>query len=95
LFLVALVLESAAIWQARGFPSSLLKVNVAFAVTLFGYLLLMMYGPSTRTLIGDEIHAVGQKLIVYVAVTAIFVQALLIRAHLPRPAPAVVEASAK
>lgn len=93
LLLVALVLESAAIWQARGLPSSLLKVNVAFAMILFGYLLLMMYGPSTRTLIGDEIHAVGQKLIVYTAVTAIFVQALLIRAHLPRPAPAVVDAS--
>lgn len=85
LLLLAIVLESAALRLSSGIRPALLWVNVAFVAILFGYLLLMMFGPSTQTLIGDEIHAVGQKLIVYIAVTTIFVQALLVRAHLPRP----------
>lgn len=85
LLLVAVILESAALRLSSRIPSSLLWVNVTFVTVLFAYLLLMIFGPSTRSLVGDEIHAVGQKLIVYVAVATIFVQALLVRAHLPRP----------
>lgn len=84
LLLVAVILETAALRLTSQIPAALLWVNLAFVAILSGYLLLMVFGPSTRTPIGDEIHAVGQKLIVYVAVTTIFVQALLVRAHLPR-----------
>ena len=62
-------------------------MNVTFVVVLFGYVLLLIFGPSSKTLIGDEINAVGQKFIVYVAIATIFAQALIVRAHLPRPAP--------
>jgi hypothetical protein len=86
LLLLAILLESAALRLTPGIPRSWLGVNVAFVAILFAYLLLMMFGPSTRTLIGDEIHAVGQKIIVYTAITTIFAQALLVRAHLARPA---------
>ncbi len=87
--LLAVILESIAIRGARGISASLLRVNVAFVVILFGYLMLMMFGPSTATIIGDEIHAVGQKFIVYTAITTIFTQALLVRAHIHHPAPAL------
>lgn len=84
--LLAVILEVIAMRGARGIPSSLLRVNVTFVVILFGYIMLMMFGPSTGTIIGDEIHAVGQKFIVYTAISTIFAQALLVRAHIHRPA---------
>lgn len=93
LLLVAVVLEIAALRLSSSVPPALLRVNVAFVAILFAYLLLMILGPSTHTLAGDEIHAVGQKLIVYIAVSTIFVQALLVRSHLTRPAPVPVSAS--
>ncbi len=86
LLLVAVLLESAALRLSSEIRPALFRVNAAFVAILFAYLLLMMFGPSTHTLAGDEIHAVGQKLIVYIAVMTIFVQALLVRAHLSAPA---------
>lgn len=88
--LLAVILEVIAIRGAKGIPASLLRVNVAFVVILFGYLMLMMFGPGTGTIIGDEIHAVGQKIIVYTAISTIFSQALLVRLHLARPAELAV-----
>ena len=87
--LVAIVLEIAALRRASGFSSWLLIVNATFVAILFSYVLLRIVGPSSKTLIGDEINAVGQKIIVYVAIATIFAQALIVRAHLPRPEPAV------
>lgn len=91
LLLVAVILEVVAIRLTRGIPASLLRVNVTFVIILFGYLLLMLFGPSTGNILGDEIHAVGQKLIVYTSVSTIFVQALLVKAHMARPLPSVAE----
>ncbi len=91
LLLAAVVLESVALRLSSAIRPALFRVNAAFVAILFAYLLLMMFGPSTHTLAGDEIHAVGQKMIVYIAVTTIFVQALLVRAHLPAPAVARAE----
>ena len=94
LLLGAVMLEIVAIRLSRGIPASLLRVNVAFVIILFGYLLLMFYGPAPVDRLGDEIHAVAQKLIVYTAVTTIFVQALLLRTHMVwplRPAVAAQE----
>jgi hypothetical protein len=94
LLLGAVTLEIFAIRLTPGIPSSLLRVNVAFVIILFGYLLLMFYGPAPVDRLGDEIHAVAQKLIVYTAVTTIFVQALLLRTHMVwplRPAVAAQE----
>lgn len=84
--LVAIVLEIAAIRLTSGISPWLLVVNTTFVVILFGYVLLLIFGPSSKTLLGDEINAVGQKLIVYVAIATIFAQALIVRAHRPRPA---------
>lgn len=92
LLLLAVILEVAAMRLTRDIPAPLLWVNVGFVVVLFGYLMLMMFGPSTGTLTGDEIHAVGQKFIVYTAITTVFTQALLLRSHLNRPREAYSEA---
>ena len=88
--LLAVILEIIAMRGSQGIPASLLRVNVAFVVILFGYLMLMMFGPSTGTIIGDEIHAVGQKFIVYTAISTIFAQALLVRTHIHQPVAALV-----
>lgn len=80
--LLAVILETIAIRGSQGIPTSLLRVNMAFVAVLFGYLMLMMFGPTTGTIIGDEIHAVGQKVIVYTAISTIFAQALLVRPHI-------------
>lgn len=95
LLLAAVMLEVVAIRLTRGIPASLLRVNVAFVTILFGYLLLMLFGPSTGNVLGDEIHAVGQKLIVYTSVSTIFVQSLLVKFHMARPLPAIAEAIAE
>lgn len=84
--LLAVILETIAIRGSQGVPTSLLRVNMAFVVILFGYLMLMMFGPTTGTIIGDEIHAVGQKIIVYTAISTIFAQALLVRPHINQSA---------
>jgi hypothetical protein len=87
--LVAIVLEIVTLRRTPGISSWLTVVNGAFVALLFGYIMLMVFGPSSKTLIGDQINAVGQKFIVYVAIATIFAQALIVRAHLPRPTPAV------
>lgn len=90
--LVAIVLEILALRKTSGISSWLLVVNAAFVVILFSYVLLLIFGPSSKTLLGDEINAVGQKIIVYVAIATIFAQALIVRAHLPRLKPAAARA---
>ncbi len=84
--LVALVLQILALRKTSGISPWLLIVNGTFVAMLFGYVLLLIFGPSSKTLIGDEINAVGQKIIVYLAIATIFAQALIVKAHLPRPA---------
>ena len=86
LLLVAIVLEIAALRKTPEISSWLLIVNGAFVVVLFSYVLLLIFGPSSKTLIGDEINAVGQKIVVYVAIATILASALIARAHRPRPA---------
>ncbi len=93
--LVAIILEIAALRLTTGISPWLLVVNATFVVVLFGYVLLLIFGPSSKTLIGDEINVVGQKLIVYGALAAVFAQALIVRAHLPRPAQATARTRAR
>ncbi len=92
--LVALMLEIVALRRTPGVSSWLLVVNSTFVVILAGYVLLLIFGPSSKTLLGDEINAVGQKLIVYAAIATIFAQALIVRTHLPRLAPQTTRARA-
>lgn len=84
--LVAIILEIRAIRLTRSISAWLLVINMSFVVVLFGYILLLIFGPPSKTLIGDEINAVGQKIIVYLAIAVIFAQSLLLRAQLPRAA---------
>ncbi len=92
LLLAAVLLEIAAIRRTRSIPATLLWVNVAFVVVLTGYVTLITFGPTSATLIGDEINVIGQKIIVYTAVATIFAQALLLRSHLGRPREAYAKA---
>ena len=80
--LVAIALEIPAIRLSRGVPNSMLWVNVSFVAFLFGYIMLVMFGPTTGTLVGEEIHVVGQKVIVYVAIMTLGMQALLVKSRL-------------
>jgi hypothetical protein len=86
--LAAIILEIPAIRLGRNLPTGLFWINLSFVALLSGYILLVMFGPSTGTLIGEEIHVVGQKAIVYMAVATLFTQALLARSVLYRPAEA-------
>ena len=90
--LAAICLEIPAIRLGRGVPTPLLWINMSFVVLLFGYLLLVMFGPSTGTLVGEQVHVIGQKFIVYLAITTLFAQSLLVRSHLRRPVEAHAEA---
>lgn len=90
--LVATVLTIAALFKAPSVSRWLLVVNIAFVVVLFGYVLLLIFGPTPKTLLGDEITAVCQKIIVYLAVATVFAQALIVRTRLPRPSRAMVGA---
>jgi hypothetical protein len=90
--LAAMILEIPAIRLSRGVSNSMLWINVSFVVLLFGYILMVMFGPTTGTLVGEEIHVVGQKLIAYTAITSLFMQALLVRSHMRWPAVAYAEA---
>lgn len=92
LLLAAVMLEIVAIRLTPGIPVSLLRVNLAFVIILFGYLLLLFFGPSTANVVGAEINVVGQKLIVYTSVGTIFMQSFLIRLHIAQPLPATAEA---
>lgn len=88
LLLLAVLLELAALWRLRSIPTALLRVNIAFVVILAAYVLVMTFGPSPATLVGDAVHVIAQKLIVYIAIATIFSQAIVIRAHVARPRPA-------
>ena len=90
LLLVAMILEMVALRLERRMPVSLLRVNTAFVIVLAGYLMVMFFGPSPANLIGTEVHAVSQKLIVYTSIGVIFAQALLVRTHMARLLPAVI-----
>lgn len=92
--LVAVILTIRALRRTPGFSSWLVVVNTAFVVALLSYIPLLAFGPSSKTLLGDEINAVGQKIIVYIAIATICSQALIIRAHAPRRAWAVAGARA-
>ncbi len=92
LLLAAVLLEIAAIRRTPSISSSLLWVNGAFVVVLLGYVGLMTFGPTSNTLLGAEINATSQKIIVYTAIATIFAQAALLRWRLLRPRVAYAEA---
>lgn len=92
LLLAAILLEIAAIRRTPGISSSLLWVNIGFVVVLLGYVGLMTFGPKSDTLLGDEINATSQKIIVYAAIATIFAQAALLRWRLLRPRVAYAKA---
>ncbi len=92
LLLIAILLEIAALRRTPTIPATLLWVNITFVVILAGYVALMTFGPPTATLLGDEIHVTGQKIVVYTAIATIFSQALLLRSHVSRPREAYAEA---
>ncbi len=87
LLLAAVLLEIAAIRHTPRISTSLLWVNGAFVIVLLGYVGLMTFGPTSNTLLGDEINATAQKIIVYTAVATIFMQAVLLRWRLLRLRP--------
>jgi hypothetical protein len=74
-FLVAVVLHTIAIFLSPAYPRRYGWVYVGFAVLLSAYIGLLTEGPSMDTMRGVIFQAVGQKIIVYAAVTCVIVQA--------------------
>jgi hypothetical protein len=71
----AVVLYIAAILIEREYPRRMAIVFAVFALLLAAYVVLITVGPSTDTENGLTIQATGQKIIVYAAIVAIFIQA--------------------
>ena len=64
-----------AIWRHKTYPNRYAAVLLVFAICLVGYVWLLFYGPSGLTAQGFSYQATGQKLIVYVAIFSMFIQA--------------------
>lgn len=75
MFLLAALLYTAAILIERRYPRRMAIVFALFALLLAAYVVLITVGPSTETENGLTIQATGQKIIVYAAIIAIFIQA--------------------
>ncbi|MDM7999349.1 MAG: hypothetical protein QUS33_04945 [Dehalococcoidia bacterium] len=75
MFLLAALLYTGAILTDRRYPKRMAIVFAAFAILLAAYVVLITVGPSTETESGLTIQATGQKIIVYAAIVAIFIQA--------------------
>jgi len=75
MFLLAALLYTAAILIERQYPKQMAIVFAMFALLLAAYVVLITIGPSTETDNGLTIQATGQKIIVYAAIVAIFIQA--------------------
>ena len=74
-FLLAVVLYTAAILGQQQYPRRLAWVFALFASLLAAYVVLITVGPSTDTANGLKIQVTGQKVIVYAAIIATFIQA--------------------
>jgi len=74
-FLLAVVLYTAAILGQQQYPRRLAWVFALFAILLAAYVVLITVGPSTDTANGLKIQVTGQKVIVYAAIVATFIQA--------------------
>jgi len=82
LFLGAIVLNYVAVLFTPGLPRRFSWIFAAFALLLFGYLLLLTAGPPMDTPAGLMVQATGQKIIAYSAVLTVLVQSLNMRRHL-------------
>jgi hypothetical protein len=61
---------------------------IFFAVVNLGYLWLLFFGPSIETPAGLRMQVVGQKMIVFVEVVILFLQAWVARGRLKAAAHA-------
>ena len=75
MFLLAVLLYTAAILTQKEYPRRAAWIFAIFAILLAAYVGLITAGPSTDTANGLKIQATGQKIIVYAAIIAVFSQA--------------------
>ena len=73
-FLPAVFFYILAIFFNPGYPNRFAGLYLAFAGLLAAYILLITRGPDIDTAQGVMIQATGQKIIVYAAITTIFIQ---------------------
>lgn len=84
-FLVAVSIYAYVIFRQHSYPRQYGWIFVAFAIFLAAYIVLLEFGPSAATPQGLMIQATGQKIIVYVSIISVMVQARL--AYLRASAP--------
>ena len=73
-FLPAVLCYFTVILTNREFPNRYAVVYAVFAILLAAYIGLITYGPGFDTAEGVMIQATGQKIIVYAALIAVFIQ---------------------
>jgi hypothetical membrane protein len=72
--LVVVACYSSAIMKSRIYPRRYAMIYLGFALVLALYLVLLFAGPSLETESGLRIQAIGQKIVVYAAITCMFAQ---------------------
>ncbi len=75
-FLMVVIFYSVGIVKKDDYPNIYAYVFLIFAIVLAAYILLLFVGPPVESDAGLIIQAVGQKIIVYLAVISMFVEAL-------------------
>ena len=76
-FLVAVGIFAYVIFRQNTYPRKYGWVFLTFAFCLAGYILLLEFGPSSKTPSGMIIQATGQKMIVYISILTAMVQSWL------------------
>ena len=76
-FLVSVATYAYVIFRQNDYPRRYAWIFVVFTIFLAAYLMLLTYGPGPATPTGMVVQAVGQKIIVYVAVISVMAQAWL------------------
>jgi hypothetical protein len=76
-FLGAVLIYGIAILRERTLPNYFALPFLAFAILLTGYVLLLTFGPSPKLARGLRIQVAGQKIIVYVSVLTVLIQAVI------------------
>jgi hypothetical protein len=84
-FLLIFVILFTILQFANGWSRFYEIANLVYLVLLAAYLVLLFFGPDIFTMAGLTMQAVGQKIIVYVSIVNIAMQAYGIRKHVLGP----------
>ena len=73
-FFVAVLCYLAPMMRHPSYPKRFTLIFIAFAALLFAYVLLIAFGPPTRTPEGLFVQVTGQKIIAYASIASVILQ---------------------